>query len=264
MWMSETIAPALEWVTSSTVPMRKLRDRIATLSASADEQERLKAENQRLAGWEARAFELERRLGDLSALARVVQESKFEHRTGRVITDAGGPFARTALLSFGRNEGLRVGYPVISADGVVGRIQELGEKSARILLLTDLNSRVPVLVGDLGIKAILMGDNGAQPRLAHLPAGLHIKSSDRIVTSGVGGLFPRGLRVGTVTETPSGYHVDLHARLDALDHVSVLLYNSPALDLIEAQRAQTQSEAPLAGRRSIAGQPVPPTPSQSR
>jgi rod shape-determining protein MreC len=225
--------------------------------------EKLKAENQRLAGWEARAFELERRLADLSAIAHAVQEGRFEHRTGRIITDAGGPFARSALLSFGRNEGLRVGHPVISADGVVGRIQEIGEKSSRILLLTDLSSRVPVLVGDLGINAILMGDNGEAPRLAHLPAGLSLKSGDRVVTSGVGGIFPRGLRIGTVTETPTGYHVELHARLSDLDHVSVLLFDSPALDLIESQRtpATTGGTSPP---RSLAGPPAHPEPSLTR
>ncbi len=256
--LSDFVSPLLARATTALAPVRSLRERIEALAAPADALERLRAENQRLAIWEARAREMERRLADLQALARVVQEQPIAHVTGRIVADAGGPFARSVMLNAGREHGLRSGYPVISADGVVGRVLETGTLAARVLLLTDLNSRVPVLIGDADIKAILMGDNSSAPRLAHVPPTALIKSGDAVVTSGVGGLFPRGLRIGTVVETPGGLTVALHARLDRLDHVSVLFYQSPALDLV-----RDEPKLP-ASRRSLAGQPAtteaPPVP----
>lgn len=256
--LAELVGPVLDRVTTNLAPIRALRERYAAMTVAADELERLKAENQRLAGWEARAQELERRIADLQALARVVDEPAIKYVTGRVVADAGGPFARSVLLNAGRDEGLRGGYPVISADGVVGRVLETGPQFSRVLLLTDLNSRIPVLVGNDDAKAILLGDNGPVARLAHVAPSVLIKSGDRVVTSGVGGLFPRGLRVGTVVETPAGMTVEPFARLDNLDYVSVLFYQSPALDLV---REDARPPAQTGRRRTLAGDPVPPEPS---
>ncbi|MFM9941857.1 MAG: rod shape-determining protein MreC [Hyphomicrobiaceae bacterium] len=255
----DLVSPLLARVATALAPVRSLRERLSAMSVPAEELDRLRAENQRLAGWEARAKELERRLVDLQGLARAVQDQAISYVTGRVVADAGGPFARSVLLSVGRDHGLRSGYPVISADGLVGRVLETGPRAARVLLLTDLNSRIPVLVGEGDIKGVMMGDNGTAPRLAHIPATALIKTGDAVVTSGVGGLFPRGLRIGTVIDTPSGLTVALHARLDQIDHVSILFHQSPALDLV-----RDEAKPPNTGRRSLAGQPIPPEPSPSQ
>ena len=151
--------------------------------------------------------------------------------TGRVIADAKGPFARSVLLNAGREQRLKAGYPVVSGDGLVGRILETGARASRVLLLTDLNSRIPVLIGERGMRGVLMGDNGAKPAIARLPEPAEIASGDEVVTSGVGGLFPRGLRIGSVVEENGSFRVLLHARLDELDHVSVLFFESAALEL---------------------------------
>ena len=250
---ADLAAPALEAVTGWLGPLRNVRETLASLSYSAETIDRLKTENQRLGGWEARAKELERRLADLGSLVRAVEEPKLDFITGRVIADAGGPFARSVLLNAGREHGLRAGYPVINGDGLIGRVLETGPRAARLLLLSDLNSRVPVLLGNAGVKGILMGDNNPMPRLAHLPTGTRAGAGDQVVTSGVGGLFPRGLRIGVVVETPAGPRVALHARLDDLEHVSVLLYHSPALELMRDDR---QAQPGGGGeRRSLAGQP---------
>ena len=229
--LAEFVSPGLQAIGLPLAPIRQLASKIASYTTAAEEINTLRDEVQKLKGWEARAHELERRLADLGALARVVDEPGIDFITGRVIADAKGPFARSVLLNAGRELGLKGGYPVVSGDGLIGRVIETGARSARVLLLTDLNSRIPVLIGSGGTRGVLIGDNGARPRLAHLPEHAQTSKGDEVVTSGVGGLFPRGLRIGEVVEEAGVLRVAPHARLDDLDHVSVLFYQSPALEL---------------------------------
>ncbi len=247
--LAEFAAPVLRIVAVPFAPLRWVGQQVAAYATVAEELERTKIENQKLKGWEARARELERRLEDLGVLARVVDEPGIQFVTGRVVVDTKGPFARSVLLSAGREEGIKSGFPVVSADGLIGRVLESGPRSARVLLLTDLNSRVPVLIGESGVRAILMGDNTGQPRIAHLPANAMLRAGDEVVTSGVGGIFPRGLRIGAVSESEGGPRVIPHARLDALEHVSVLFFETPSLDIASEIPRISGSEAPQ--RRSM-------------
>ncbi len=256
--IAELLAPALQVITLPLAPIRRMTQELAAYTAGTDQAAQLRDENQRLKGWEARARELERRLGDLGALANVVEEPGLKFATGRVIADANGPFARSVLLSAGRQNGIRSGYPVISADGLVGRVLETGQRSARLLLLTDLNSRIPILVGESGIRGVLIGDNSGRPRIVHLPANVEIASGDAVVTSGIGGIFPRGLRIGAVEDDGSHFRVIPHSRLDDLDYVSVLFFDSPALELAdEDHRPSTQQT-----RRDLARRANPAAPTE--
>ena len=252
--LAEIVAPALQMIAVPLAPLRRLGQRISTVTGTPEELERLRDENQKLKSWEARARELERRLSDLGTLARVVDEPGLEFITGRVIADANGPFARSVLLNAGREQGLRSGYPVVSGDGLVGRVLETGPKSARILLLTDLNSRIPVLIGERGVRGVLAGDNSARPRLAHLPAEAQVRTGEEVVTSGVGGLFPRGLRIGVIRDDDGVPRLEPHARLDDLEHVSVLFHETPALELAGEERRPPAAEA--AARRGPGRRPV--------
>ncbi len=229
--LSELVSPGLQAVAVPLAPLRRLGRQMIASATAVEDMERLREENQKLKGWEARAKELERRLADLGTLARVVDEPGIEFVTGRVIADAKGPFARSVMLNAGREQGLKGGHPVVSGDGLIGRVLETGPRSARVLLLTDLNSRIPVMIGDTGTRAIMIGDNSPLPKLAHLPENPRFNTGDEVVTSGVGGLFPRGMRIGVVVDDDGTARVKLHARLDELDHVSVLFFETPALDI---------------------------------
>jgi rod shape-determining protein MreC len=225
--LAEAGAPVLA---AAMVPFRPVQNGVRTLSGLMEAQqdaERLREENQRLKSWESRAKELERRMAQLEEIARVVPEQGLTFATARVIADSGGPFVRMALLDAGRNNGLKNGFPVINVDGLVGRIASGGPRSSRLLLLNDLNSRVPVYIGANSVRAVMMGDNGPYPKLAHIPVDAAVEPGDDVITSGVGGVFPRGLRIGTVVDGGDQLRVELHARLDRLEYVSVLLFESP-------------------------------------
>ena len=130
----------------------------------------------------------------------MVPDPRLRYTAARVVGDQGGAFARSVLVNAGSRDGIAKGQAAVTADGVAGRVTEVGQRSSRVLLLTDINSRIPVLVGAARDRAIMAGDNTGQPRLLYLAAGTETRPGDRVVTSGHGGMFPPGLPVGVVTQ----------------------------------------------------------------
>src|SRR5680860_139566 len=222
-------APLLEVASLPAIQARRAMDRVQLYLAAFDEVDRLKKENDELKQWEWRTKLLERKVAHLRSLLNAVEEPALVYATGQVIADARGPFVRSALINIGRQDGLRIGYAVINGDGLVGRTVDAGASVARVLLLNDLNSRIPVLVGPAGIRALASGDNGAELRLDFLPDGASLHPGDEVYTSGSDGVLPRGLRVGAVTGSPGAFKVLPHAEFSSLDVVSVLVFDTPAL-----------------------------------
>ena len=234
--LTELMTPVLAKVSAPLEQIRRAGRTLTEVFDLAGEVERLKDDNQRLKGWEWRAVEAERKLAELSELSSVVKEKPMAFITSRVIANSSGPFVRSALIAAGNDQALKSGFPVLSGDGLVGRIVEIGDSSSQVLLLTDVNSRIPVLVGKAAVRAVAAGDNGPLPRLTFLPEEAEIAAGDEVSTSGTGGLFPRGLRIGTVVKDGVGLWVKPHAELDRLDYLSVIFFDSPALGLIESTK----------------------------
>jgi rod shape-determining protein MreC len=143
----------------------------------------------------------------------------------RVVLDARGPFADTRLADAGKERGVEVGNPVMSDHGLIGRVIGVTRGASRILLLTDVASRTPVLVDRTDARAILTGDSSATPKLDYLRGRSPVRAGDRILTSGDGGMFPRGLPVGTVVKGLDGvWRVQLDADDASIDFVRILLF----------------------------------------
>jgi rod shape-determining protein MreC len=114
---------------------------------------------------------------------------------------------------------------VVAGEGLVGRLTEVGRRSSRVLLLTDINSKVPVVMEDSRARAILVGNNRNRPELAFLKAKTGVSPGDRIVTSGVAGAFPPGLPVGVVASVDEGHIlVELFIEESRLELVRILDY----------------------------------------
>lgn len=220
--------PVLQGAMVPVEPLREVGRKISTQVDLGNELERLKKENQKLGNWEWRARQLETKLADLEALAKVVPEQKLDFLTSRVIADSTGAFARSVTIDAGRRRNVKSGYPVINADGLIGRIVDTGPDAARVLLATDLNSRIPVVIGPNSVRAILAGDNSPRPRLIYIPDGTKVALGADVSTSGTGGLFPAGLRLGAVSDDNGELRVTLRADLDRLDYVSVLFFDDPS------------------------------------
>lgn len=164
------------------------------------ENERLRLENERLVRWMQTARQLEVENATLRAQLEYVPELAPRAVTARVIADTGGGFFHSLLINAGARHFVQRGQAVTSRAGVVGRIAEVGDRSARVLLLTDLNSRIPAIVESTGDRVIVTGNNTRWPGVTYLASNSPVSIGDRVVTSGHGGVFPPGLTIGTISE----------------------------------------------------------------
>jgi len=223
--VSDTLTPVLMVLSE---PFRQAANVVSSITGISElraENAQLKAENVRLREWYQTALMLDAENQSLHALLNVKPDPQHRFITARVVGDSGNAFVKSALVIAGQNDGVQKGQAVLSGDGLVGRIIEAGNNSARILLLTDFNSRVPVLVEGSRQKAILAGTNADMPVLKYLPEDTDIKSGTRIITSGNGGMFMPGLPIGTVEIGKDGLpYVKLYADISRLTHVRIVDY----------------------------------------
>lgn len=168
------------------------------------ENARLKSENEALLAWRTKALELERRVQSFESMLNISYTPVQGITTASVIADTGGPFSRAIIVNAGERQGVRQGDAALDQFGLVGRVIAVGNGSARVLLLTDSTSHVPVVIEPGGFKAILSGDSDGLPQLQFLPPGTVLQDGMAIVTSGDGGVLPPGLPVGVVKLTPDG------------------------------------------------------------
>ncbi len=167
------------------------------LVALDGENARLRAENDRLRHWQAVALTLAARNRALETALHWIPSPAPEFVTARVVADAGGVYARALLLSTGPNHFVRKGQIALADGSLIGRITDVGSRSARVLLLTDRNSRVPVLIESSRTRAIMVGTDGPLPRLIFW-TGAAPREGQQVVTAGVAGGFPPDLPIGTV------------------------------------------------------------------
>lgn len=198
--------------------------------------------------WEDLAYRQRDRI-EVYESALNVQTQATQDRIGAwTVADPRGPFVHARLIGRGSNAGIADGYPVINLYGLVGRVYETGERSARVLLLTDLNSNIPVMVDRSNSRAILTGDNSDYPRLQYLGRNPDIQAGDRIVSSGDDGVLPRGLPVGVAVPTrEGGWRVELYSDQAPIDFVWVWPYQPadiPQSETVELAAGENADEEP--------------------
>ena len=199
--ISDALAPALDLVVQPINASRQMARTIGELVALRSENVRLREQNERLLEWQRVARQLALENAGLRQLLNAnVEDEHPTAVTARVVADAGGPFVQTVIVNAGADQGVAKGMAAVNERGLVGRVIEVGRRSARVLLLTDFNSRVPVMVEPSRDQAILAGDNSREPGLTFLPLNPRLSVGDRVVTSGRGGVLPPGLAVGVVSQ----------------------------------------------------------------
>jgi len=146
--------------------------------------------------------------------------------TARSVSVSRGPFNNSRLINAGSADGVKFGHPVINEQGLVGRVVGTAPQVSRVLNVTDVVSRVPVVVSRTDARAIMSGDGGGYPRLEFVRGKDAVKKGDQVMTSGDGGMFPRGLPVGEVVPgVDGGWRIHLYTNRGPIDMVKILKYD---------------------------------------
>ena len=223
--MTDDAAPALEVLSRPLGAVATAVDRVRGLATMYQDNLRLQQENERLLQWQQVALKLSTENRELRGLLKVVPDAAVSYVTARVIGSSGGGYVRTVMVNAGNEQGLARGQAAITDGGLVGRLTEVGVRAGRVLLITDLNSRIPVVVERSHASAVLAGDNSERPRLLYASNADTIKIGDRVVTSGDGGIFPPGLPVGVVAAIEgAGPRVEPYVELSQLQSVLIVDY----------------------------------------
>lgn len=172
----------------------------------------------------AQARSVEQENKRLRALLDLPEGDQEPIANARLIGSTSSSTRRFAYISVGSDDGVVGGMPVVSPKGLIGRVLETGNGSARVLLLTDTESTVPVRRADDDVVAFAEGRADGSLRLRLINLGINpIKTGDVFVSSGAGGLFPPNIAVGIVTEiTEDGAIAQVLSNPAATDYVSVL------------------------------------------
>lgn len=223
--VTDIMAPVLTVISQPIATGSRVVSEAEDLLTIREDNTRLKLENARLLEWQATARRLAAENQELRELLAYRPDADARYVTARVIGDKGGAFLRSILINEGAEAGVKKGQAALTGEGLLGRVESVGQHSARVLLITDLNSRVPVVVESTRVRAILAGDNSDFPRLEFLSANSQLEVGQRIVTSGHGDAFPPGIPVGTISSVgENGVRVEAFAESDRLEFLRVVDY----------------------------------------
>jgi rod shape-determining protein MreC len=191
---------------------------------------RMREEIARLQQWQSVARRLDDENQGLRALLNYAPEPSWRSITTRAIADAGGAFVRNMLVEAGTEQGVSKGAAAVTGEGLIGRVVEVGARASRVLLITDLNSRIPVMIESSRDRAVLAGDNTVMPKLLYLSQDSHVNVGDRVVTSAQGGALPPGLPVGIIASVGErGIQVQTFADWTRIEFVRLIDYHLPSL-----------------------------------
>jgi len=223
---------------------------------AVSENRRLKAELKEMRQWRDVALALRNENDRYRTLLGLRTDPPIPMAAARVVTDSRGPFADTRLANAGKERGIKVGNPVMSENGLVGRIIGVTTGASRVLLLTDTASKVPVMIDRTNARAILTGDGGPNPKLEYLRGQSPVKEGDRVITSGDGGVIPRGLPVGTAVKGLDGrWRVVLASDKSPIDFVRILLFQDFTQLVNQRELAERETPPPTAGALTVTPQP---------
>jgi rod shape-determining protein MreC len=200
------------WLVQVSRENRRLQDRVAQLEQQATRLEELRQGNERL-----------------QALLQFRAELQGEVYGARVIGRDPLLGSRTITLDRGERDGVRKGMAVLAREGVVGQIIEVSHLAARALVLTDHNSGVDAIVQRTRARGIVQGDAENSCRMKYLRRGEDVMPGDRVITSGMDGIFPKGILIGEVRDVSRGQRgllqmatVEPSVPLDRLEEVLIV------------------------------------------
>ena len=232
MSMNDFTAPFVDLVSAPVRGAETMVQGIRTVASLRAENVRLQAENTLLKRWRRRAEILESENRQLRSVAGAVTPDRRQPVTARAVTAPGGAFAHTVLVANGREQGIERGNPVVTADGLVGLVVDVGATYARVLMISDINAQIPVILSSSSWPGVTVGNNGTFLSLRFLPEEAAPKVGELVLTSGHGGVLPAGVPVGRVDLVRDDFvRVRPAVDLRHLSYVSILVGGTEGIDL---------------------------------
>lgn len=198
-----------------------------------DNQE-LREENKHLMSLydKSKVLEIENKL--LSNLLNYVPPADAKYMTARVVAEEGDGFSHSVIAYTSGLQSVRKGQVALGERGVVGRVDRVGKMYSKVILITDINSKIPVMVERTRVRGILAGDNTPNPKMVFIPLDAELNMGDRIITSGVAGGFPPGLPVGRVSSIEkNNVKIKPFNDLDAMEFIRIVDYGLGGIILNE-------------------------------
>ena len=145
--------------------------------------------------------------------------------SARVILDKQSPYLNSFIINSGSNKKIKNGMAVLDGKYFIGRIVDVNFFSSRVLLVTDLNSKIPVLIEPSGYHAILSGRGTNEPTLEYLPKNHKVQSGDKVYTSGKEGIFAPGIPIGKVKVDDEKIFTSLFSDISQIMFININLGN---------------------------------------
>ena len=135
--------------------------------------------------------------------------------------DKESPYLNSFIINIGANKNLKKGMAVLDGNNFIGRLVDVNFFSSRVLFVSDLNSKIPVMVEPSGAHGILSGHGSSNPTLEYLPENHKIKQGDKVYTSGKEGIFSPGVSIGEIVLNKKEVEVELFSDLSQIFFVNV-------------------------------------------
>ena len=223
MAIIDVVVPNFAWVATPVTGTVNLVRSAQSYNSIYRQNQELRREIQQMKAWKEAALSFEQENARLLNLNKVKLDPKFTHITGVVLADSGSPFRQTVLLNVGARDGIIDGWAAMDGIGLVGRISGVGDRTARVIMLSDNSSRIPVTIEPTGQYALMVGDNSSRPPIDFVENLEAVRPGDRVVSSGDGGVFPAGLLIGQVVQSSSGrLRVRLAADIQRLEFLRII------------------------------------------
>jgi rod shape-determining protein MreC len=246
MSSNDFLAPVIDFVSAPIRGVETMAEGIRTVASLRAENVRLQAENDLLQRWRRRAEILESENQQLRSVTGTVSDENRSLITARAVTAPGGSFAHTILIAIGDESGIAAGDPVITSNGLVGIVYEVGRAYARVLMISDINARIPVMLASSSWPGLTIGRNGEYLELAFLPAEARPEVGELVLTSGHGGILPAGLAVGRVDRV-DGDDIRVRPAVEFrnLGYVSVLIGGTEGVDRSDLSQGSFFTPLPI-------------------
>lgn len=219
------LRPVVGTVSQPVAAARSFFTSVAEHRQTVDDNRKLRAENDRLRHWQSVAMAMKAENAALRQLMGYRPADNVTYATARVVGQSPGAYSNSLMVNAGKEQGLKELQPVVDSYGLVGRVVDVAPRASRVLLLSDIASRVPVITGTTRQHAILAGTGGDLLRLSFLTVEQdNIQLGEPVVTTEEGGLIPGGITIGTIfRKDKDGYMIKPVRPLTQSEYVRIMM-----------------------------------------